>query len=257
MSRSWLPGLLIAVALSAAAVAASAQQSVNFTSLDGATNLTAHLSRPEGAATGVGDDAGLLGSAQRQGSNPADLSGLDACAGGARLRRARGRQRYPARFRTDLLGEPEPDHDVARPAKGRLCRLAIFANKAVRAGRSHRADGLVAGRRGGAADHQRQEHRAPGGARARLQGRGFVLSRRLQRATAVTTFYAGRAAGLDHAGAAVAVVRRGRHLDAVRAVRGFCRGRQGTRQSGRTEELSIGGSWLRSARISAPRTSGP
>jgi dienelactone hydrolase len=50
MSRSWLPGLLIAVALSAAAVAASAQQSVNFTSLDGATNLTAHLSRPEGDA---------------------------------------------------------------------------------------------------------------------------------------------------------------------------------------------------------------
>src|SRR5258706_12728268 len=50
MSRSWLPGLLIALALSAAAVAASAQQSVNFTSLDGTTNLTAHLSRPEGDA---------------------------------------------------------------------------------------------------------------------------------------------------------------------------------------------------------------
>jgi dienelactone hydrolase len=50
MSRSWLPRLLLATALSATAVAASAQQSVNFTSLDGSTNLTAHLSRPEGEA---------------------------------------------------------------------------------------------------------------------------------------------------------------------------------------------------------------
>jgi dienelactone hydrolase len=50
MSRSWLPGLLLALALSAVAAAASAQQNVNFTSLDGATNLTAHLSRPEGDA---------------------------------------------------------------------------------------------------------------------------------------------------------------------------------------------------------------
>src|SRR4030088_1911937 len=50
MSRSWLPRLLIALALSAAAVAASAQQSVNFTSLDGKTNLTVHLSRPAGDA---------------------------------------------------------------------------------------------------------------------------------------------------------------------------------------------------------------
>src|ERR1700730_1001128 len=50
MSRSWLPGLLIALALSAAAVAASAQQTVHFASLDGTTNLTAHLSRPMGDA---------------------------------------------------------------------------------------------------------------------------------------------------------------------------------------------------------------
>jgi dienelactone hydrolase len=50
MSRLWLPKLLLALALSAVAAAVSAQQSVNFTSLDGTTNLTAHLSRPEGDA---------------------------------------------------------------------------------------------------------------------------------------------------------------------------------------------------------------
>jgi dienelactone hydrolase len=42
--------LLIAFAVSATATAATAQQAVNFTSLDGATNLTAYLSRPEGDA---------------------------------------------------------------------------------------------------------------------------------------------------------------------------------------------------------------
>jgi len=49
MSLSLLRPLLTALALSAA-TAASAQQAVNFTSLDGATNLTAYLSRPEGDA---------------------------------------------------------------------------------------------------------------------------------------------------------------------------------------------------------------
>jgi len=50
MSLSLLPRLLLALALSAAATAAAAQQTVNFLSLDGKTNLTAHLSRPEGDA---------------------------------------------------------------------------------------------------------------------------------------------------------------------------------------------------------------
>jgi dienelactone hydrolase len=50
MSRSWLSGSLLVLALSAAANAAVAQQTVNFISLDGATNLTAYLSRPEGEA---------------------------------------------------------------------------------------------------------------------------------------------------------------------------------------------------------------
>jgi dienelactone hydrolase len=49
MSLSLLRTLLIALALSAA-TAAAAQQAVNFASLDGATNLTAYLSRPEGDA---------------------------------------------------------------------------------------------------------------------------------------------------------------------------------------------------------------
>ena len=40
----------MALALSVAATAAVAQQTVNFASLDGKTNLTAHLSRPEGDA---------------------------------------------------------------------------------------------------------------------------------------------------------------------------------------------------------------
>ena len=40
----------MALALCAVATAAGAQQTVNFTSLDGTTNLTAHLSRPEGDA---------------------------------------------------------------------------------------------------------------------------------------------------------------------------------------------------------------
>ena len=50
MSLSLLPRLLLALALSVAATAAAAQQTVNFVSLDGKTNLTAHLSRPEGDA---------------------------------------------------------------------------------------------------------------------------------------------------------------------------------------------------------------
>jgi dienelactone hydrolase len=50
MSLSLLPRLLLALALSAAATVAAAQQTVNFASLDGKTNLTAHLSRPEGDA---------------------------------------------------------------------------------------------------------------------------------------------------------------------------------------------------------------
>ena len=41
---------MLALALSVAATAAAAQQTVNFPSLDGKTNLTAHLSRPEGDA---------------------------------------------------------------------------------------------------------------------------------------------------------------------------------------------------------------
>ena len=41
---------MLALALSVAATAAAAQQTVNFVSLDGKTNLTAHLSRPEGDA---------------------------------------------------------------------------------------------------------------------------------------------------------------------------------------------------------------
>jgi dienelactone hydrolase len=50
MSLSLLQRLLLALALCAVATAAGAQQTVNFTSLDGTTNLTAHLSRPEGDA---------------------------------------------------------------------------------------------------------------------------------------------------------------------------------------------------------------
>jgi dienelactone hydrolase len=50
MSRALLLKSFIAVALSVAATAAAAQQSVNFPSLDGKTNLTAYLSRPEGDA---------------------------------------------------------------------------------------------------------------------------------------------------------------------------------------------------------------
>jgi dienelactone hydrolase len=73
MSRPWLPKSLIALALSAAATAAAAQQIVNLTSLDDTTNLIAHLSRPAGDAprpalvlmhgcTGLLDDkGGILG----------------------------------------------------------------------------------------------------------------------------------------------------------------------------------------------------
>jgi hypothetical protein len=52
MSRPWLPKSLIALALSAAASAAPAQQAVNFTSLDGTTKLIAHLSRPRATRQG-------------------------------------------------------------------------------------------------------------------------------------------------------------------------------------------------------------
>ncbi len=41
---------MLALVLTVAATAAAAQQTVNFLSLDGKTNLTAHLSRPEGDA---------------------------------------------------------------------------------------------------------------------------------------------------------------------------------------------------------------
>jgi dienelactone hydrolase len=50
MPHSFLPKSLIAFALSAVATVAGAQETVNFASLDGKTNLTAHLSRPEGDA---------------------------------------------------------------------------------------------------------------------------------------------------------------------------------------------------------------
>ena len=50
MPHSLLPKSLIAFALSAVATVAGAQETVNFASLDGKTNLTAHLSRPEGDA---------------------------------------------------------------------------------------------------------------------------------------------------------------------------------------------------------------
>jgi dienelactone hydrolase len=46
----WLPASLIALALAAVVSAAAAQETVNFVSLDGQTNLTAHLSRPAGDA---------------------------------------------------------------------------------------------------------------------------------------------------------------------------------------------------------------
>jgi dienelactone hydrolase len=50
MSLSFLPASIVAMALSALASAAAAEETVNFLSLDGHTNLTAHLSRPEGDA---------------------------------------------------------------------------------------------------------------------------------------------------------------------------------------------------------------
>src|ERR1700694_517744 len=50
MPHLLLPKSLIAFALSAVATVAGAQETVNFASLDGKTNLTAHLSRPEGDA---------------------------------------------------------------------------------------------------------------------------------------------------------------------------------------------------------------
>jgi dienelactone hydrolase len=50
MSAKFLRAAIAALALSAPAQAASAVETVNFLSLDGHTNLTAHLSRPEGDA---------------------------------------------------------------------------------------------------------------------------------------------------------------------------------------------------------------
>jgi dienelactone hydrolase len=50
MSLAFLPASLLALGLSVVATAAAAQQTVNFASLDGKTNLTAHLSRPAGDA---------------------------------------------------------------------------------------------------------------------------------------------------------------------------------------------------------------
>lgn len=50
MSLSSLPASIVAIVLSAFATTAAAQQTVNFVSLDGHTNLTAHLSRPAGDA---------------------------------------------------------------------------------------------------------------------------------------------------------------------------------------------------------------
>ena len=50
MSAKFLRASIVAFALSALAQPASAVETVNFLSLDGRTNLTAHLSRPEGDA---------------------------------------------------------------------------------------------------------------------------------------------------------------------------------------------------------------
>ena len=78
----------------------------------------------------------------------------------------------------------------------------------------------------------------PAGLAHGFQGRGVVLSRRLQRPAAVETVHASRAAKLDHGVPLLVLFGRGRHLDAVSAMRGFPRRRQGARQSGRAEELS-------------------
>ena len=59
----------------------------------------------------------------------------------------------------------------------------------------------------------------PACAGARFQGRGVVLSRRLQRPAAIETVHGGRAARLDHTRAAIGADGRGRHLDAVYALR--------------------------------------
>ena len=74
MSRSWLPGSLVVLALlTVGATGAVAQQMVRFPSLDGKTNLTAYLSRPDGEAPRpalvllhgcsglVNDSGGILG----------------------------------------------------------------------------------------------------------------------------------------------------------------------------------------------------
>ncbi|HTB03535.1 MAG TPA: dienelactone hydrolase family protein [Bradyrhizobium sp.] len=50
MSATFLRAAIAALALSALASVAAAEETVNFVSLDGHTNLTAHLSRPEGDA---------------------------------------------------------------------------------------------------------------------------------------------------------------------------------------------------------------
>src|SRR6195952_4760866 len=90
-----------------------------------------------------------------------------------------------------------------------------------------------------------------GGAGPGFCRRGCVLSGRLQRAAAVKTLHASRAAAMDHGHTAAGAVRRGRHLDAVCAVRSFHLRRQGARQSGRTEKLSVGGARFRCAEPAA------
>src|SRR5450631_1687206 len=67
MCLSWLRASLIGLLLSAVATTAVAQQAVQFTSLDGTTNLTAYLARPEGdtprpALVLMHGCSGLLGS---------------------------------------------------------------------------------------------------------------------------------------------------------------------------------------------------
>jgi len=107
MSLSLLQRSSLALALCAVATAAGAQQTVNFTSLDGTTNLTAHLSRPEGDAPRpalvlMHGCSGLLDAKGR--ILPIYRAWMRAV--GARLRGAHRRQRQFARLRPDCSASP-------------------------------------------------------------------------------------------------------------------------------------------------------
>jgi predicted alpha/beta-fold hydrolase len=170
-----------ALALAAAASSAAAQQAipddgpdkralemVHFASLDGKTDLTAYLGRHPGdkprpavvlmhGCSGLLNPRGRIFPIFRAWMRALFARGYDVLTVDSAASRGFGQTCSAGPDRITMWRDRPKDAYAA---------LAYLQARPIRTGRSRGADGLVAGRRRGAADHQRQEHRPPAGVEA-------------------------------------------------------------------------------------------